>query len=120
MRLELTDTYERGLKNFGELLSHEKAAFVIHELDLYYEMEGSFTDYVVSGAHQEELLELVRTLARIGDTESLALFEELQKHDGSNLASMDLLCTRYFQLRHIRWTKLTDYFRQCGVEVIEQ
>jgi len=69
-RLHLLQLYDRGLKNFESLSSLERDIFVMNDLDIYYEMEGDFSDYLLSGGHKAELAWLDGTLQRIGDSSS--------------------------------------------------
>lgn len=119
-RLSIMSLYERGLQRFDSLTSLERDAFVLHDLDIYYEMEGDFTDYLLSGGHTAELDWLADTLQRIGDPESAQLLARLRQMDDSRREEMQPLCESYFGLRHRRWERLTDYLSAHDAELVEK
>ena len=79
VHLNLMELYDRGLKNFESLLPLERDAFVLTDLDMYYEMEGGFEDYLLSGGHEPKLSWLADTLRRIGDADSASIFSQLTR-----------------------------------------
>jgi hypothetical protein len=58
---------DRGLKDFASLTPLERDYFVIKDLDIYYEMESGFEDYLLSGGNTSQLMWLKDALQRIGD-----------------------------------------------------
>jgi hypothetical protein len=118
-RLHLTDLYDRGLEDFGRLSPLEKDVFVIHDLDIYYEMEGGFEDYVLSGGNEPQLAWLSETLGRIQDGESAALIGELRRLGEADRGTMSSRCDHFVTLRERRWGLLLDYLRRQGAELEE-
>jgi len=116
-RLRLADLYDRGLRYFDSLSASEKDIFVIHDLDLYYEMEGGFEDYFLGGGHEPQLSWLSGTLTRIGDTQSLAVVNDLRRLGEDDRAAMGPLCDQFFRSREERWTLLLDHLRNAGVAI---
>jgi len=94
------ELYERGLKDFASLTPLERDYFVIKDLDIYYEMEGGFEDYILSGAHTSQLIWLEDALRRIGDIVSAGIITELRSMNESRRSEMKPLCDRYFGRRH--------------------
>ena len=119
-RIKLAEVYDRGLKNFGLLSPEERDLFVVNDLDIYYEMEGGFEDYLLSGGHLTELSWLVDTLRRIGDAESGAVISRLREMQEHERRAMKPLCRRFYELRNLRWKHLTDYLAGKDIEVDEQ
>jgi len=119
LRLRLVDLYDRGLKEFATLSALEKDVFVIHDLEIYYEMEGGFEDYLLSGGHDAQVSWLSGTLARIGDAQSFAIIRDLRRLGESGRDSMSTLCDRFFDLREHRWSLLLEHLRTRGVAVEE-
>ena len=117
--LRLADLYDRGLQDLDGLSPFEKDVFVIHDLDLYYEMESGFEDYFLSGGHESQLSWLSGTLLRIGDAQSLAVVTALRRVGDDDRASMGPLCDSFFRLREERWTLLLDHLRSGDVVVDE-
>jgi len=99
-RLKLLELYDRGLKSFEALSPLERAAFVLTDLDIYYEMEGGFEDYLSSGAHELELSWLADTLPRIDDSDSAFIISQLRRMDDGQRNDMAPLCRRYYELHH--------------------
>ena len=77
--LRLVDLYDRGLVDFESLSAPEKDVFVVRELDVYYEMEGDFEDYLLNPEHEPQLSWLSGTLARIGEAQSFAIVKNLRR-----------------------------------------
>ena len=119
-RLSIMSLYERGLERFDSLTPLERDAFVLHDLDIYYEMEGDFADYLLSGGHTAELDWLTDTLQRIGDPDSAQLLASLMQMDDSQRDEMQPLCERYFRLRHQRWERLIRYLSVHDAEFVEK
>ena len=117
VHLNLMELYDRGLKNFESLLPLERDAFVLTDLDMYYEMEGGFEDYLLSGGHEPKLSWLADTLRRIGDADSASIFSQLTRMDESRRDEMEPLCERYYNLRHKRWEFLKHYLAQQSAEL---
>ena len=118
-RLKHMELYDRGLKSFASLSPFERDAFVLNDLDIYHEMEGDFADYLLSGAHEPELLWLDDTLQRIGDADSAAIISQLRQMDDSRRDDITPLRKRYYDLSHIRWELLTRYLARQSVEIDE-
>lgn len=118
-RLSILSIYERGLEQFESLSPLERDAFVLHDLDIYYEMEGDFSGYL-GGGHEEELEWLAGTLQRIGEPDSAHILARLRQMDESQRDDMQPLCDQYFELRRRRWERLVSTFSEQGVEIIEK
>jgi hypothetical protein len=112
--------YERGLQRFDSLTPLERDAFVLHDLDIYYEMEGDFADYLLSGGHSAQLDWLADTLQRIGELDSAQILASLMQMDDSRRDEMQPLCERYFGLRHKRWERLIGYLSVHDAEFVEK
>lgn len=119
-RLKLLELYDRGLKSFESLSPDERDVFVVNDLDIYYEMEGGFEDYLLSGGHEAELSWLADTLRRIGDAESGAVIARLRQMQEWERPELEPLCHRFYELRHSRWRLLTEYLAERDFEVDEQ
>ena len=65
--LDIIEVYDRGLADFEALSPDERDFFVVHNLDLWYEMQGSFEDYFLAGSYEVQISWLADTLQRIGD-----------------------------------------------------
>ena len=119
MRLSLLELYDRGLKSFESLSSLERDVFVVNDLEIYYEMEGDFVDYLLSGGHEVELAWLGETLRRIGDLDSAGIITELRQMDDSQREAMQPLCDSYHSSRHKRWELLVKHLARQDAEIIE-
>jgi hypothetical protein len=117
IHLKLMELYDRGLKSFESLSPLERDVFVLNDLDLYYEMEGGFEDYLLNGGHEPELSWLVDTLQRIGDADSASVIAELRQMDESRQDDMQPACEQYYQLRHQRWELMRQYLLGQGAEL---
>ena len=113
------ELYDRGLKDFASLTPLERDYFVIKDLDIYYEMEGGFEDYILSGAHTPELMWLKDALRRIGDIVSAGIIKELRSMNESRYSEMGLLCDRYFDRRDQRWQLLERHLESNGITIDE-
>ncbi len=118
-RLNLIELYNRGLKSFESLSSLERDVFVVNDLDIYYEMEGDFADYLLSGGHQAELAWLGDTLQRIGDLDSAVIIASLRQMDDSQRDAVQPLCDAYHSSRLKRWELLNKYLAQQNAEIQE-
>lgn len=118
--LKLMELYDRGLQSFDLLSPFERDVFVLNDLDIYYEMEGGFEDYLLSGGHEQELSWLADTLCRIGDQDSAAIIGRLRQLGDPMRDDMPPLCTQYYNLRHTRWELLRLYLTQQNVEIDER
>jgi hypothetical protein len=118
-RLKLVELYDRGLKNFDSLSPEERDVFVVNDLDIYYEMEGGFEDYLLSGGHEKELSWLAGTLSRIGDAASGQVISRLEQMDEEQRPDMQLLCQRFYALKNTRWKLLAEYLAQVDIEIDE-
>jgi len=117
IRLRLVELYDRGMNAFESLSPLEKDVFVVHDLTIYYEMEGGFEEYVLSGGNETQLSWLSGTLERIGDTESAALIAELRQLGESDRDAMSLLCNSFDSIKERRWDLLLGYLRGQGAVV---
>lgn len=119
-RISIMSLYDRGLQRFDSLSPLERDAFVLHDLDIYYEMEGDFADYLWSGGHEAELAWLGDTLRRIGALDSAQILAKLRQMDDFQRDDMQPLCDSYFGMRHQRWERLLAYFSEHDAEIIEK
>jgi hypothetical protein len=113
------ELYERGLKQFATLTPLQRDWFVIKDLDLYYEMEGGFEDYLLGGGHKAQLEWLVRTLRALGDVVSLKIVTKVLRIKESDRSEMSALCDRYFERREQRWQLLHQRLRKHGIQLDE-
>lgn len=118
MKLSVHDITERGLSNFNALSPIEKDVFVINDLDLYYEMEGGFEDYIL-GQHHPELTWLCSVLQRIGDQQSGQVITSLLAMSEHQREQMLPLCTQFYELRDKRYGLLSSYLKSKGIELNE-
>jgi hypothetical protein len=116
IRLGLVELYDRGLKDFAALSPLERDVFVVNDLDIYYEMEGGFEDYLLSGGHEPELCWLADTLRRIGETASAVVLARLRD---SPRKEMPPLCDDFHALREKRWEHLERYLAEQGAEIYD-
>ncbi len=119
-QLKLGELYDRGLKSFDSLSPEERDVFVVNDLDVYYEMEGGFEDYLLSGGHVTELSWLADTLRRIGDAESGAVMSRLRQMQEHERPAMETLCRRFYELRYSRWKRLTEYLAEQDIDIDEK
>ena len=119
-RLSIMSLYERGLQRFDLLAPLERDAFVLHDLDIYYGMEGDFADYLLSDGHTAQLYWLADTLQRIGEVDSAQILASLMQMDDSQREVMQPLCRRYFELRHKRWDRLIGYLSLHDAAFVEK
>lgn len=117
--LLLNSIYNRGLADFPSLNDAERSLFVVHDLDIYFEMEGGFEDYFLSGGHQLEIKTLIQTLRDIGDLMSLSLISEINQLKESDRKRMNGLCEKYYECRHSRWSLLEAAFLKRGMNINE-
>ena len=117
--LPLNSIYERGLADFSALNHAEQSLFAVHDLDIYFEMEGGFEDYFLGGSHQLEIKTLIQTLGEIGDMISLGLISEINNMQESDRARMNDLCRNYYESRHSRWSLLETAFLKRGLKINE-
>jgi hypothetical protein len=113
------ELYDRGLSDFESLSPLERDYFVVKDLDIYYEMEGGFEDYILSEGHAAELTWLQGTLLRIGDISSMDLIKQIRGLNELQRAEMGALCDHYFALRQNRWLLLEKHISRHGVTVDE-
>jgi hypothetical protein len=90
------------------------------DLDLYYEMEGGFHDYITSGGHESQLGWLADTLRRIGDDDSATIIAQLRQKGESPPDDMQPLCERYYNTRARRWELLRQELARQGVDLDER
>ncbi len=113
------ELYERGLKQFDALTPLHRDWFVIKDLDLYYEMEGGFEDYLLSGGHKAQLEWLVGTLRDLGDVVSLGIVTKLLRMNEYNRSEMGALCDKYFERKEPRWQLLQQRLQERGIRLDE-
>lgn len=112
--LNVLELYERGLAAFASLSPLERDVFVVHDLNLYYEMEGSFEDYLLSGGHTAELEWLTGTLKRVQDQASANIVAQLMSLGEGDRERMALLCDQFYDLMAARWAAIERYLAQQG------
>jgi hypothetical protein len=113
------DLYEQGLKRFEALKPLQRDWFTIKNLDIYYEMEGGFEDYLLSGGNTPQLAWLEGALRRIGDIVSLRVISKLRQMNESQRRDMKPLCREYYERREERWGLLERRLEQEGVQIDE-
>jgi hypothetical protein len=113
------ELYEHGLRQFDALSPLQRDWFVIKDLDLYYEKEGGFEDYLLSGGRTAQLEWLVTTLRALGDIVSLGIIIRLRRMGESERSEMGALCDKYFAQRHQRWQLLENRLQKHGVHIDE-
>jgi hypothetical protein len=113
------DLYEQGLKRFESLKPLQRDWFTIKNLDIYYEMEGGFEDYLLSGGNTPQLAWLEGALRRIGDIVSLRVISKLRQMNESQRGGMKPLCREYYERREERWELLERRLEQEGVQIDE-
>ena len=112
----MPDVEERGLSlGLHALTPRERDVFIIHDLQLYYEMEGCFADHVASAPEQFDWLEDV--LERIGDLGSLRAIKQLRKLDADRTPQARALCNEYEARKEFRWTCLERYLLSQGIHL---
>jgi hypothetical protein len=114
------ELYERCLKDFASLTPLERDYFGIKHLDIHYEMEGGFEDYILSGEHTSELMWLKDALRRIGDIVSANIITELWSMNESQRSEMKPLCDCYFGRRDQRWQLLMRHLGNNGITIDEK
>ena len=112
--LNVAQIYDRGLADFSALMPLERDVFVVHDLNLYYEMEGGFEDYLLSGGHTAELDWLTGTLQRAQDQASATILIQLMALAEHNREQMGALCDHFYHLMESRWEAVERYLRQQG------
>lgn len=115
--IHIGELYDRGLDDFASLSPVERDVFVVHDLNLYYEMEGGFEDYLLSGGHTAELAWLVGTLQRVQDHGSADVLRQLMAMTDQQRDSMGPLCDSFYQLMETRWGAIDRYLHQQGLAV---
>lgn len=113
------ELYEQGLKKFQSLSPLQRDWFTIKNLDIYFEIEGGFEDYLLSGGHEPQLAWLDSALRRLGDIVSLGLLSRLRPMKESQRDEMNPLCRAYYDRRAQRWELLLRRLEQQGVEIDE-
>lgn len=113
------ELYEQGLRDFQSLTPLQRDWFVIKNIDIYYEMEGGFQDYVPSGGSIPQMAWLEAALGRLGDLVSLGIISRLRGMGESKRAEMEPLCRAYYERRQLRWQLLESRLKQQGVRLDE-
>jgi len=114
------ELYEQGLRQFQSLSPLQRDWFTIKNLDIYFEMEGGFEDYLLSGGNEPQLAWLESALRRVGDIVSLGLLSKLRLMKEPQREEMQLLCCAYYERRIQRWELLLRRLEQHGVEIDER
>ena len=115
--LDIIEVYDRGLADFDVLSPDERDFFVVHNLDLWYEMEGSFEDYFLGGGYEAQISWLAGTLQRIGDHASLAILGQLRGLTWDQRELLADLSGSFYNLREPRWQLLEPYLHQQAVAI---
>ena len=115
--LDIIKVYDRGLADFDALSPDERDFFVVHNLDLWYEMEGSFEDYFLGGSYEFQISWLTDTLKRIGDHASLALLDQLRALTWDQRELLAELSGSFYGIRESRWQLLEQYLHQQAVGI---
>jgi len=114
--LVAADVEGRGLTpGLHALTPRERDVFVIYDLELYYETEGSFADHIPNAPEKFDWLE--DTLARIGDLASLRIIRELRRLNGGVTSRSSALCDEYESRSEFRWNYLERYLSSEGVRL---
>ena len=114
---DIVNLYNRGLASFDALSPLERDVFVIHDLNLWYEMEGTFEDYLLGGSYTAQLNWLADTLHRIGDLESTAILSELLPLTWEQRDTVATLSENFYSLMESRARLLEQYLHQHGAAV---
>lgn len=114
---DIVNLYNQGLTSFESLSPLERDVFVIRELDLWYEMEGTFEDYILGGGHTLQHDWLMGTLDRIGDRESSAILKELLSLTWDQRDSLEAQSGRFYDLMGHRARLLDHYLHRHGAAV---
>ena len=115
--LEIVDLYNRGLVNFDALPAFEKDVFVVHTLNLWYEMEGTLEDFVLGETYSDQLKWLGETLQRIGDHGSSTIFSSLTALSWAQRDTVAELSEQLYDLMEPRSRLLEQYLHTQGVAV---
>jgi len=115
--LDVIEVYDRGLGDFEALSPDERDFFVAHNLDLWYEMEGSFEDYFLSGSYEAQINWLADTLQRIGDHASLTILGQLRVLTWDQRDDLADLSGSFYDIREPRWRLLEQYLHQQAVAI---
>jgi hypothetical protein len=114
--MNVPDVMHRGFRiGLRALTPAERDVFVVYDLQLYYEMEGSFADHIPNSREEFDWLE--GTLRRIGDLESLSIIKQLRSLADPETAGGFALCDKYEERSQIRWDCLERYLAAKGVEL---
>jgi hypothetical protein len=135
-RLEFRQVYDKKTRSFATLDAFECMVYCVHELETYSAMEGWDAFFMGSRAH---LYPAVRdTLARIGDTSSLLVLDDYERHLAAHgvrfepraierfvareeaedkFASLDWAAL-FGRVEPERWSLLQSYLESHGVELV--
>jgi hypothetical protein len=114
--LVVREIEDRGLRlGLQALTPEERDVFVVHDLQLYHEMEGCFADHIATAPEKFDWLE--GTLKRIGDLGSLRLIGQLRELEAESSAQAFALCEKYHATRDFRWGCLERYLLSQGIEL---
>ena len=114
---DIVNLYNRGLASFDALSPLERDVFVIHDLNLWYEMESTFEEYLLGGSYTAQLNWLADTLHRIGDLESTAILSELLPLTWEQRDTVATLSEHFYSLMESRARLLEQYLHQHGAAV---
>ncbi len=114
--LVVTEIEDRGLRlGLQALTPEERDVFVVHDLQLYHEIEGCFADHIATAPEKFDWLE--GTLKRIGDLGSFRLIRQLRELEADSSARAFALCEKYHATRDFRWACLERYLLSQGIEL---
>jgi hypothetical protein len=118
--LVVQEVVARGLQSGLEALSpRERDVFVVHDIDLYCEMEGGFQDHIPNVPEKFDWL--LDILDRIGDRHSHRIIKALCAKPRAPFEQADALCKEYDERRDFRWKCLERYLSGQGIQLdIEQ
>ena len=116
-QLDIIEVYERGLADFDSLSPDERDFFVVHNLDLWYEMQGSFEDYFLSGSYDAQINWLADTLLRADDRDSLAILGKIRVLTSDQLEMLTDLSGDFYNIRESRWQRVEQSLNQQAVVI---
>ena len=111
-QLDIIEVYERGLADFDSLSPDERDFFVVHNLDLWYEMQGSFEEYFLSGRYEAQITWLADTLLRADDRDSLAILGQMRALTPDQPEVLTDLSGAFYNIRESRWQRVEQSLNQ--------
>jgi hypothetical protein len=114
--MNVPSVMDRGYKiGLHSLAPEERDVYVVYDLQLHYEMEGSFADHIPNAPEEFDWLE--GTLLRIGDAGSLSIIRRLRALDDPESAAGFALCDEYEARSQTRWSCLERCLATKGIEL---